>query len=110
MKALIMTDEINVFHWTLLKSVLLILSLLPMSQGLMTVIQTTEGGSQIMLGFFMLSIFSSLFLLSFCSAIQMSVLALSSSASKLEQKIVQMYRHVPLLFLAVMVSYLAYQI
>ena len=32
MKALILSDEISIFHWSMLKSVLLILSLLPVSQ------------------------------------------------------------------------------
>ena len=32
MKALILSDEINQFHWSMLKSVLLVLSILPASQ------------------------------------------------------------------------------
>ncbi|ENW31402.1 hypothetical protein F924_00245 [Acinetobacter lwoffii ATCC 9957 = CIP 70.31] len=34
MKALILGDEINQFHWSMLKSVLLVLSMLPISQGI----------------------------------------------------------------------------
>ena len=50
MKALILSDEINLFHWSVLKSVLLILSILPLSQGILHVWQSTEGSSQIMVG------------------------------------------------------------
>lgn len=48
MKALILGDEINQFHWSMLKSVLLVLSMLPISQGIVHLWQSTEGSSQIM--------------------------------------------------------------
>ena len=51
MKTLIVMDEINQFHWSMLKAVLWVFSLLPVSQGLWQVWQMTEGSSQIMLGF-----------------------------------------------------------
>ena len=51
MKALMIADEIGQFHWAMLKSVLLILSLLPMSQGILTLWHATEGSSHIMVGF-----------------------------------------------------------
>lgn len=34
MRALFLSDDVNQFHWSVLKSVLLILSLLPISQGI----------------------------------------------------------------------------
>ena len=48
MKALFISNEINQFHWAMLKSVLLVLSILPVSQGILHLWQSTEGSSQIM--------------------------------------------------------------
>jgi len=108
MKALILSDEINQFHWSMLKSVLLILSILPLSQGILHLWQTTEGSSQIMVGFFALSLVSSLFILSFWSALKATVLNLkNSSMSAFEQNIVKIYRYIPMFFLAGMISYIA---
>ncbi|MEQ1410861.1 hypothetical protein [Acinetobacter indicus] len=107
MKALILSDEINQFHWTMLKSVLLILSLLPLSQGFLHLWQSTEGSSQIMVGFFALSLMSSCLLLSFWSALQATILKLEpEQASCFEQALVKVYRYLPMLSLAAMLSYL----
>jgi hypothetical protein len=111
MKALILSDEINQFHWTMLKSVLLILSLLPLSQGFLHLWQSTEGSSQIMVGFFALSLMSSCLLLSFWSALQATVLKLEpEQASCFEQAVVKVYRYLPMLSLAAMLSYLVTQL
>ncbi len=45
MKALTLLDEMSQFHWSMLKSVLLILSMLPFAQGVLSVWQSTEGSS-----------------------------------------------------------------
>lgn len=111
MKTLILSDAINQFHWSILKSVMLILSLLPMSQVFFNLWQATDGSSQIMVGFFALSLFSALTLLSFCFALQATVTALEQEEmSHLEQRIVRLYRYVPMLFLASMLSYLSLQV
>lgn len=52
MKAFFMLDELNQFHWAMLKSVLLILMLLPITEGALSLWHATEGSSQIMIGFF----------------------------------------------------------
>ena len=110
MKALILADEINQFHWTMLKSVLLVLSLLPVSEGLLHLWQMTNGSSQIMVGFFAISLLSSLLVLSFYSALKASVLLLNATqASALERTVVQLYRYLPMLSLASMLSYLVSQ-
>ncbi|TCB61313.1 hypothetical protein [Acinetobacter terrae] len=110
MKALIISDEINQFHWAMLKSVLLILSLLPMSQGILTLWNATEGSSQIMVGFFAISLFSALFVLCFWSALKATVLRLQQEQiSSLEQSVVNIYRYIPMLFLTAMMSYLVTQ-
>ena len=111
MKAMIVSDEINQFHWAMLKSVLLILSLLPVSHGLLHLWQNTEGSSQIMVGFFAISLMSSWFVVSFYSALKASHLSISTDEpSSLEQWVVRLYRHVPLLSLASMLSYLVTQV
>lgn len=111
MKAFIISDEINQFHWVMLKSVLLILSLLPMSQGILTLWNATEGSSQIMVGFFAISVLSALFILCFWSALKATVLNLKQQqTSALEHMVVKIYRYIPMLFLTVMVSYLVTQL
>ncbi|KAB0625089.1 hypothetical protein F7P75_11435 [Acinetobacter gandensis] len=110
MKALLLTDEINQFHWSMLKSVLLILSILPLSQGIVHLWQSTEGSSQIMVGFFAISLMSSLLALSFWSALKATVATLNEQHhSALEQVIVRIYRYIPMLSLAAMMSYLVTQ-
>lgn len=111
MKALTLLDDVNQFHWSVLKSVLLILSMLPVAQGLSSVWQSTEGSSQIMVGFFAISLVSTWAVLSFWSALKASVLSLDQiQITALEQKMVMLYRYTPMLFLAAMVSYLVSQI
>ncbi|EXA63777.1 MULTISPECIES: hypothetical protein [Acinetobacter] len=110
MKALILSDEINQFHWSMLKSVLLVLSILPASQGILHLWQTTEGSSQIMVGFFAISMMSTLFVLCFWSALKASVVQFKQEqASAFENGIVQIYRYIPMLSLASMLSYLVIQ-
>lgn len=111
MKVLVLSDEINQFHWSVLKSVLLVLSILPLSQGILHIWQSTEGSSQIMVGFFALSLFSSLFILSFWSALQATVLKLKQQQiTAFEQRIIGLYRYVPMLSLVAMMSYLVTQL
>ena len=80
-------------------------------QGALHLWQSTEGSSQIVVGFFAASLLSTLFVLSFWSA-------LKATAAKLEQQhetafehaVVQAYRYLPMLSLAGMLAYLASQI
>jgi hypothetical protein len=110
MKALILGDEINQFHWSMLKSVLLVLSMLPISQGIVHLWQSTEGSSQIMVAFFAISLMSSLLALCFWSALNASVVRIQAEqGSVFEQTLVKLYRHVPMLSLASMLCYLASQ-
>ena len=110
MKALMIADEIGEFLWSMLKSVLLILSLLPMSQGILTLWHATEGSSQIMVGFFAISVFSALLVLCFWSALKATVLSLKQQQiSALEHRVVKIYSYIPMLFLAAMMSYLVTQ-
>jgi len=111
MKALLLSDEISQFHWTMLKSVLLILSLLPISQLLLSLWQSADASSQIMIGFMAMSVFSALAIISFYTALNLTVIQLKTEfSSLLEQYAVKFYRYVPMLFLASMVSYLVTQI
>lgn len=111
MKALIFSDEINLFHWTVLKSVLLILSLLPVSQFFMNIWQGADANSQIMIGFLAISMFSALSIISFYSALNATVMQLKSEyASLMEQYAVKVYRYIPMLFLSSILSYLAIQL
>ena len=70
-----------------------------------------EGSSQIIVGFFAISLFSTWAVLSFWSALKATVLTLDQvQITALEQKVVMFYRYTPMLFLAGMVSYLVSQI
>ena len=107
MKAFFMLDELNQFHWTMLKSVLFILSLLPISEGALSLWQTTEGSSQIMIGFFALSILSAWFVLCFLSALKTTVWDNQEMISRYEQLLFKAYRYIPMLFLSSLVAYLS---
>lgn len=110
MKAFFILDELNQFHWSMLKSVFLILSLLPISEAALSLWQTTEGSSQIMIGFFALSMFSALFVLCFLSALKTSVWDNNELVSKYEQLLFKTYRSIPMLFLSSLVAYLSVQL
>lgn len=110
MKALLLSDEINHFHWSMLKSVLLVLSLLPMSHFFMELWLSTEGSSQIVVGFMAMSVFSSFAIISFYSALNATVQKIQNEeSSPFEQSLVKVYRYVPMLSLTVMISYLTSQ-
>ncbi|OEC87253.1 hypothetical protein LF296_16540 [Acinetobacter vivianii] len=110
MKAFFMLDELNQFHWAMLKSVLLILTLLPISEGALTLWQATEGSSQIMIGFFALSMLSAWFVLCFLSALKTTVWNHVDLISKYEQFLFKAYRYIPMLFLSSLVAYLSVQL
>ena len=110
MKALLLSDEISQFHWAMLKSVLLILSLLPISQFFINLWQSADATSQIMIGFMAMSVFSALMIISFYNALNLTVVQLKTEfSSLLEQQLVKVYRYVPMLSLAAMLSYLVTQ-
>ncbi len=112
MKALFLSDEINQFHTSMLKSVLLIIALLPAAHGLHQLWQSTEGASQIIIGFVSISLFSALSILGFMCALWAQNLKLTQEpeSTALERRVVQVYRHVPMLFLMSLMSYLASKI
>ena len=110
MKAFFLLDELNQFHWAMLKSVLLILSLLPFSEGALTLWQASEGSSQIIIGFFALSMLSAWFVLCFLSALKTSVWDNHELISKYEQLVFKAYRYIPMLFLSSLVAYLSVQL
>ncbi|MEX3012303.1 hypothetical protein AB3538_03270 [Acinetobacter baumannii] len=108
MKAFLVLDELNQFHWAMLKSVLLILALLPIAEVSLKLWLSTEGSSQIMIGFFALSIVSAWLMVSF-TALKTSVWQTKQMASKYEQlllKLIVMCRW----FLSSLVAYLSLQL
>ena len=108
MKALFLSDEINQFHWSMLKSVLLILSLLPLSQLFLNVWQDLDASSQIVMGFIGISVFSALSIVSFFNALHATVSKFDfDELSSSDILLIKTYRYVPMLVLASMLSYLA---
>lgn len=110
MKAFFILDELNQFHWTMLKSVSLIFMLLPITEGALSLWQVTEGSSQIMIGFFALSMLSAWLVLCFLSALKTSVWNNHELISKYEQLLFNAYRYIPMLFLSSLVAYLSVQV
>lgn len=110
MKTVLLSDEINQLHWGMLKSIGLILGLLPVSQGSVILWQLSDAASQIMVGFMMLSLFSALLILSFWTALKTTVQSFKPElASPSEHILLNIYRQVPMLTLAAMLSYLVTQ-
>lgn len=112
MKALFLMDEINRFHWSVVKSVCLILSLIPIGQAVANVWSWSDVSSQILVGFIGFSFLCAWLLLSFFSALKMSTLILSvqQNQTSLENHMLMFYRNVPMLSLAGVVSYLAFSL
>ena len=107
MKAFVLSDEITQFHGAMLKSVLLILTILPLMNGAATLWQHTDGSSQIMIGFFALSMLSAWFVLCFLSALKTTVWDNQEMISRYEQLLFKAYRYIPMLFLSSLVAYLS---
>ena len=89
---------------------LFILSLLPISEGVLSLWQITEGSSQIMIGFFALSMLSAWFVLCFLSALKTTVWDNQEMISRYEQLLFKAYRYIPMLFLSSLVAYLSVQL
>ncbi len=73
MKALLLTDEINQFHWSMLKSVLLILSYLPSAKALCIYGKAPRAVAKLWWASLQLVLMSSLLALSFWSALKATV-------------------------------------
>ena len=72
---------------------------------------STEGSSQIVVGFFAASLLSTLFVLSFWSALKATAAKLQQQyETAFEHAVAQAYRYLPMLSLAGMLAYLASQI
>lgn len=112
MKALFLSDEINQTHWSMLKSALLILSLLPACQLLLQLWQGSVGASQIVIGFMAISTFSALTIVAFISALLATVLQFKqlTDLTLFEQRIMQIYRYMPMILLTGMLCYLTVHI
>lgn len=110
MKAFLILDELTQFHWVMLKSVLLILGLLPIAEVSLKLWMSTEGSSQIMIGFFALSIVSAWLMVSFFAALKASVWQAKQISTQYEQLLFKAYRYVPMVFLSSLVAYLSLQL
>lgn len=99
MRAFLITDRLNQLHWTMLKSVLIILAILPMSHFFLQLMQQVEGSSQIMVGFLGLSILSANCIFAFVSALKITTWHDDLSENTFERRLFKIYRHVPISFL-----------
>lgn len=109
MKSFIFSEETYRIHRALLKSILLTLSLLPLTGQLEQLWQMTGGSSQIILGFFALTLLSALLSVCFYTALKVSLLPFSHLSDHKEQWIFRIYRLLPMWFLVTMLAYLSYE-
>lgn len=106
MRAFMITDPLNQLHWAMLKSIAIILAILPMSHILLQAIENAEGSSQIMIGFFALSILSTNCLISFVTALRITTWQDNLAQNSSERLLIRAYQHVPMLFLTTILVYL----
>lgn len=106
MRAFLMTDQLNQLHWAMLKSVLVVLALLPVSQFLFDLLANAEGSSQIMIGFFTISMMSASCILAFLSALKSTVAECDLVETKSQHVVFKLYRQIPMVFFVVILMYL----
>ncbi len=109
MKALFLSDEVNQLHWSVLKALCFVLSLLPLSQSAITLWLLSDASSQIMVAFLSISVLSSVWLVTFFNALQLTVVSLAHlNLSPLETQLIRIYRQVPMMTLAGMMAYMSF--
>lgn len=109
MKALFLSDEVNQLHWCVLKALCFVLSLLPLSQSAITLWSLSDASSQIMVAFLSISVLSSVWLVTFFNALQLTVVSLAHlNLSPLETQLIRIYRQVPMMTLAGMMAYMSF--
>ena len=96
-------DELSRFHWMVIKTVLMIVSIVSISHGLTTFMLNVEGSSQIVFGFFVLSICSAGIVLAFASALQVTVRTAQIDMTPIQQLLLKCYRQVPMLFFVLLI-------
>lgn len=106
MKILFLNSEIHELHWKMLKASCLIAGLLPAQQIADILWHVSDAESQIVLGFFALSLFSACASLGFIAALQILNSSMTLERNSIEKLMIKAYQHVPMLFLAGVVSYL----
>lgn len=109
MKVLFLSDEVNQLHWSVLKALCFVLSLLPLSQSAITLWSLSDASSQIMVAFLSISVLSSVWLVTFFNALQLTVVSLAHlNLSPLETQLIRIYRQVPMMTLAGMMAYMSF--
>ena len=106
MRAFLMTDQLNQLHWAMLKSVLVVLALLPIGQFLFDLLAHAEGSSQIMIGFFTISMMSASVILAFLTALKSTVVECDLVETKSQQWLFNIYRQVPMMTFVAIIMYL----
>ncbi len=109
MKALFLSGEVNQLHWSVLKALCFVLSLLPLCQSAITLWSLSDASSQIMVAFLSISVLSSVWLVTFFNALQLTVVSLTHlNLSPLETQLIRIYRQVPMMTLAGMMAYMSF--
>jgi hypothetical protein len=98
MRALFLPDEVMRLHWAVLKSVLMILLVIPLSHTLLQIVDTVEDSAKIMVLFFAISLISSSIILAFAVALRMTIWQVMLDMNAAQRLLVKVYRQVPMLF------------
>lgn len=96
-------DELSRFHWAVIKTLLMILSIVLISHGLAIFLLNIEGSSQIVIGFFVLSLCSAAIILAFASALRITVRTAQIDMTPLQQLLLNCYRQVPMVFFVLLI-------
>ncbi|MEB3767013.1 hypothetical protein [Acinetobacter sp. MD2] len=107
MKTKILSIPVHQLHRKVLKTVLIILAILPIAQVYVHLWHISHASSQIVLGFFAVSLLCSSFMVGFICALQVLHLPLLAELTALEQRIVTYYQRVPMLFFVILVAYIS---
>ncbi|MEB3753543.1 hypothetical protein [Acinetobacter sp. MD2(2019)] len=100
-------EPINQFHWRILKTVGLILAILPVQQAYLELWQISQASSQIVFGFFALSLFCSWLSVGFICALQLLQFPVSTIFSDAEMRVVKYYKQLPMLLFVLLVAYIS---
>lgn len=110
MRTFLIADELNHLHWKMLKSILMILAILPISHVLLGLLQQTEGSSQIMIGFWGVSVLSASCIIAFVLALQATSWQSDLVQTRVEQWLFKVYRQVPMILFTGLVLFIFQQL
>lgn len=109
MRTFLLADRLNQLHWSMLKIVLMIIALLPLSQALHFLWLQADLSSQIIFGFLGLSVFTASCLIVFIFALQATTWTTDLIRNRQQQRLFELYRQLPMLFFSAYLVFILLQ-